>query len=97
MSTINPIIIPLKQHHTTTQSTSPINTSHHPSSPLITINHNENFFWKKTNSAFTKFKARKDKTNKNELSLLEDLHNEVLEIRKKVNLVIRERCTTFIK
>jgi hypothetical protein len=70
MSTINPIIIPLKQHYTATQSTTPVNTTHHPSPPHITIAHNENFFWKKTNSAFSKFKARKDKSNKNELCLL---------------------------
>ena len=87
MSTINPIIITLKQHYCTTQSTTPINTTQHPSSPLITIPPSENFFWKKNNSAFSKFKARKDRTNRNELPLLEDLHNDVVEMRKKVKLV----------
>ena len=75
MSNTNHIIIPLKTPNPSPQSLSSL-TSTALNSPLpLTPPISDHFFWRKTNSAFSKFKVRKDRNTKNQLSLIEDLKN----------------------
>jgi len=73
MSNTNHIIIPLKNTNPSPQrplsfTPTPFASPLHISQPLT-----QNFLWRKTNSAFSKFKARKDKNVKNQFELIEDL------------------------